>query len=250
MNERDGRVAGRTALVTGGAQGLGEAIARRLTGEGARVLIADRQDDAGRALADELEGAMYLTLDVTCEDDWEHAIHRTEADGGIDVLVNNAGIFDAGSITELPLVTYRRVIDVNQIGVFLGLKHAGRAMAARGSGSIVNISSTAGLRAGTPGLAAYCASKWAVRAMTKTAAVELAASGVRVNSVHPGATETPMMRESMGIVPEQLARVLESIPLGRVGEPRDVAQAVLFLASDESSYMTGAELAVDGGSIL
>jgi 3alpha(or 20beta)-hydroxysteroid dehydrogenase len=164
--------------------------------------------------------------------------------------VSNAGIFDAGAVTDMPVDTYRRVIEVNQVGVFLGLKHAGRAMTARGSGAIVNISSTAGLRAGTPGLIAYCASKWAVRAMTKTAAVELAGSGVRVNSVHPGATETPMMHESMGIVPEQLAAVVKGIPLGRVGEPRDVAQAVLFLVSDEARYMTGAELAVDGGSIL
>jgi 3alpha(or 20beta)-hydroxysteroid dehydrogenase len=254
MARRDsimGRVEDKIALVTGGARGMGEAIARRLHAEGAHVVVADLRVAEAEKIAGELEHASCHELDVTNESDWQRSVADVVAEHGrIDVLVNNAGVFGAGALSEMLLEEYRRVIDVNQVGVFLGMKSAARPMSEAGSGSIVNISSTAGLRAGSPGLIAYIASKWAVRAMTKAAAAELGPAGIRVNSVHPGPTDTPMLYESMGLVPEQLEAATSRIPLGRIGQPRDVANAVLFLASDEASYVNGIELAVDGGSIL
>jgi 3alpha(or 20beta)-hydroxysteroid dehydrogenase len=241
-----GRLDGKVALISGGARGQGAAEARLFVAEGAQVMVGDVLDAEGEVVAKDLgDAAAYRHLDVTAEDDWTAIVAETiERFGRIDVLVNNAGIFRLTLLATTSLEEYRQVIDINQVGVFLGMRSVVRAMAGQRSGSIVNISSVAGLR-GTAGSIAYTASKFAVRGMTKVAAMELASSGVRVNSIHPGIIDTPMFEEIAGLgVGEALT---SRIPIGRIAEADDVAKLALFLASDESGYCTGAEFVVDGG---
>jgi 3alpha(or 20beta)-hydroxysteroid dehydrogenase len=234
---------GKVAIISGAARGQGEAEARLFVAEGASVVIGDVLDD-GEAVAKDLgDAAVFTRLDVTDEDAWQQAVAlATERFGGVDVLVNNAGILGFNAIDKMPADEFRKVLDVNTTGTFLGMKSVVKAMSARGGGAIVNISSTAGLM-GQAFLAAYVASKWAVRGMTKAAAAELGRKGIRVNSVHPGGIDTPMIAGT-----DHSAPYYRRLPIPRVGSVDEVARVVLFLASDESSYMTGAELAVDGGA--
>ncbi|WP_350348954.1 glucose 1-dehydrogenase [Agromyces sp. G08B096] len=231
---------GRTAIVTGAARGLGEAYARALHAAGANVLIADVLDDEGAALAVELgDRARFRHLDVTDESAWADVVAKTlEEFGSVDVLVNNAGIANAAPIEHFTLAKWDAVIAVNLTGTFLGCRAVVPAMKAAGRGSIVNISSVEGLR-GSPSLHGYTASKFGVRGLTKSLAVELGPSGIRVNSVHPGLILTDMTTR---IDPDAL-----QIPLGRPALPEDVAGTVVFLASDASAYTTGGEFVVDGG---
>ena len=243
-----GRVEGKVVLISGGARGQGAAEARLCVDEGASVVLGDVLDDEGKAVAEELgAAARYVHLDVTQEADWDAAV-ATALDefGRLDGLVNNAGVFVILPMVMTSAEEYERVIRINQIGVFLGMKAVTPALAGQGSGSIVNISSVAGL-VGSQGTIAYTASKFAVRGMTKVAAMELAALGVRVNSVHPGIIDTPMYEVISQFGAEVEERVRESIPMGRLAEANEVGQVVLFLLSDESSYCTGSEFVVDGG---
>jgi 3alpha(or 20beta)-hydroxysteroid dehydrogenase len=239
---------GTTALVTGAARGIGEAIARRFAEEGATVLLTDADEIAVRKVADDIGGGAAAHVhDVTDEDAWEAvAGWALERDGHVDVLVNNAGIFLAAPLGEITLEEFRRVQEVNQVGVFLGMRTIAPSMVARGSGSIINLSSLAGLM-GSPLLTAYAASKWAVRGMTKSVAKELAASGVRVNSLHPGQIDTDMHARQRERTPELIDRLVAAIPMRRIGDPREIADAALFLASDESRFVTGSEIVIDGG---
>lgn len=244
-----GRLEGKTALVTGGARGQGEAEARLFAAEGARVVITDVLDADGEQVAAEVDTITYMHHDVTDEAQWERvAAEMIEDLGKIDVLVNNAGIYRNSPIGSTTLEEYRQVIEINQIGVFLGLKHVGPVMAAAGSGSIINISSIAGMRGGG-GSIAYTASKWAVRGMTKVAMSEFAPSGVRVNSIHPGLIETQMLQQLPVIEQGQGDQVMRRIPYGRFAQAEEVANLALFLASDESEYCNGTEFIIDGGMI-
>jgi 3alpha(or 20beta)-hydroxysteroid dehydrogenase len=235
-----GRVAGKVALITGAARGMGAAHARRFIAEGARVVLGDILDAEGAALAAELgSDARYIRLDVTKPDDWAAAVALCVADfGGLHILVNNAGIFGGAAIVDHPLDLWQRMIEINLTGVFLGIRAATSALVASGSGSIINISSVAGLR-GAPGGSAYVASKFGVRGLTKAVAAELAPFGVRCNSVHPGIIDTPMA--------EGLNTQGYDYPLGRMARSEEVTNLVLYLASDEASYSTGSEFIVDGG---
>jgi 3alpha(or 20beta)-hydroxysteroid dehydrogenase len=237
-----GRLSGKSALVTGAAGGQGAAAARRFVAEGADVTIADVADEAGKALADEL-GARYVHLDVSEEDDWAAALG---ACGPVTVLVNNAGVLHFSLLHETTLADYERVIRVNQIGTFLGMRAVVPGMLEAGGGSIINVSSVEGLAA-APLLTAYTASKFAIRGMTKVAALELAGRGVRVNSVHPGVVDTGLLPTALGGQPVDLAYVAKRVPMRRVGQAAEIAELVLFLASDESSYCTGSEFVADGG---
>lgn len=255
MNELTGRV----ALVTGGARGLGAAAAKALAAEGAKVVVSDVSDGGETAAA---IGGAYVKHDVTSEEDWVAAVaFAQEAFGGLDILVNNAGIFWMKPLAMETLESFRRMQQVNVEGVFLGLKHAIPAIAARGShwdggGSVINLSSVAGI-VGGPLTLAYNASKGAVRLMTKAAALECARNGhkVRVNSVHPGIIDTPMMSEAAEVMSKTTGEGGNAIrdrfasfhPLGRMGRDTDIANAVAFLASDKAAFMTGSELVVDGG---
>lgn len=241
-----GRLTGKVALITGAAGGQGAAAARRFTEEGARVVVADVNDEAGKEFAAEI-GAHYLHLDVSQEDEWMAGAEEVVATyGPPTVLVNNAGILHFSMLTDTALADYMRVIQVNQVGCFLGMRTVAPLMVEAGGGSIVNVSSVEGLAA-TPALTAYTASKFAVRGMTKVAALELARKGVRVNSVHPGAIETGLLPTALGGQPVDLTYVGKRVPMKRVGQPPEIAELVLFLASDESSYCTGAEFVADGG---
>lgn len=243
-----GRLAGKVALITGGARGQGAAEALRFTSEGATVVISDVLDADGELTAKEIgDTCTYVHHDVTKESDWSEVVTRlVEQHGHLDVLVNNAGIFPAGGVLDTSLADYERVIGVNQVGVFLGMQAGARVMVRQRSGSIVNISSIAGMQ-GSAGFIGYCASKWAVRGMTKAAAKELAPFGIRVNSVHPGIIDTPML-ETFDAINEGIREGLrQRIPLGRNASADEVANLVLYLASDESSYSSGAEFVVDGG---
>tara|TARA_B000000441_G_C21740423_1_gene353277 strand:+ start:645 stop:1385 length:741 start_codon:yes stop_codon:yes gene_type:complete len=234
-----------TAIITGGARGQGAAEARRFVDEGAFVLIADVLDSEGQALAKDLgDSAIFQHLDVTDEGNWAAVVDRlTDAGRTIDVLVNNAGILLFDRLTRSSREDFERVMDVNCTGVFLGMQAVASEMKKQQSGSIVNISSVAGLQ-GVGFQFSYSVSKWAVRGMTKSAAHELARDNIRVNSVHPGLIETAMLDQ----FPENLQPKVESfVPMGRSAEAAEVAELVLWLASNESSYCTGAEFVIDGG---
>ncbi len=242
-----GRLTDRVALITGGARGQGEAEARLFHREGARVVIADVLEKLGKALEQELgEGALFVRLDVSSEDDWREAVAATlERFGGLNILVNNAGILKLAPMLEMSLDDYMAVVHVNQVGCFLGMKTAGRAIINSGGGSIINTSSIGGLW-GIPGGAAYSASKFAVTGMTKTAAIELGSAGVRVNSIHPGIIDTDMVRDP-ALQDSNADAVGEALPVGRMGKPEDIAAMALFLASDESAFCTGSSFVADGG---
>jgi 3alpha(or 20beta)-hydroxysteroid dehydrogenase len=239
-----GRLAGKVALITGAARGQGEAEARLFVAEGARVVLGDVLDELGEKVASSLdEAARYVPLDVAQEEQWQRAVALAEAEfGRLDILINNAGIVgDLGPAERCTLESYRQTIDVNQIGPFLGMKTAIPALRRAGGGSIVNVCSVAGLH-GIPGLVAYCASKWALRGMTKAVAFEVGKDNIRVNALHPGAIETPMM--SPGMDRSMLTR---GQAIERVAQPEEMASVALFLASDESAFITGADLAADAG---
>ena len=244
-----GCVDGKVAIITGAARGQGAAAARLFVAEGGRVVIGDVLDDLGRELADSLgDAAVYQHLDVSREEDWQVALDvAVQAFGTVDVLVNNAGILRFAALSDMSLEEYMKVVNVNQVGTFLGMKTVAKTMTAAGRGSIVNISSVEGL-AGMPYLAAYTATKFAIRGMTKVAALELGPAGVRVNSVHPGMIVTDMVKDAAGGADVDLSPAAKRIPLRRMGESEDIAEVVVWLASDRSSYVTGAELAADGGA--
>ena len=240
-----GRLDGKVAIVTGAARGQGEAEARLFAAEGARVVLTDVLDDAGHAVADDIgDSARFVHHDVSREADWEAVMATATGDfGRLDVLVNNAAVHWVRAIEKETLEGFERILAVDLIGPFLGVRAAIAPMRAGGGGSIVNISSTAGL-AGLYGHGAYGAAKWGVRGLTKTAAVELGVHGIRVNSVHPGPIETDMLPpDRQGLGDLRFAH----LPIGRAGQPGEVAELVLFLASDASSYVSGGEFTVDGG---
>jgi 3alpha(or 20beta)-hydroxysteroid dehydrogenase len=243
-----GRLDGKVALITGGARGQGAAEARLFASEGAKVMIGDVLDADGELTAKDIgDGAAYRHHDVTNEDDWTAIVADTvEHFGKLDILVNNAGVFLVLPMAMTTLEAYERVIRINQTGTFLGMKAVTAPMVGANAGSIVNISSVAGIN-GSPGTIAYSASKWAVRGMTKVAALELAPFGVRVNSIHPGIVETPMLAELTQYGPAAMETVLKRIPTGKSMEAGEVAKLALFLASDDSAHCTGAEFVVDGG---
>ncbi|MDD5177646.1 MAG: glucose 1-dehydrogenase [Sterolibacterium sp.] len=236
-----GRVSGKVAIVTGAARGMGAAFARQLVEEGAKVMLTDVLDQEGEATAAVLgSNTRFLHHDVTKEEEWKRIVSKTEAAfGPVSVLVNNAGILAYCPIETLEEADYRRIIDANQVSVFLGMKSVLPSMRRAGGGSIINISSIAGL-IGVPNALGYTASKFAVRGMSKSAAIELAPHNIRVNSIHPGSIRTPMASgsESAGAA---------VTPAARIGEPDEVASVMLMLASDESLFSTGAEFVVDGG---
>jgi 3alpha(or 20beta)-hydroxysteroid dehydrogenase len=244
-----GRLDGRVALVSGAARGLGEAVARLFVEQGARVVLGDVLHDAGRKVAAELgAAARYSPLDVRSEPDWAAAVGvATRELGGLDVLVNNAAILEFKSILDTTPEDYRRIIEVNQLGCFLGMRAVAPTMIAQRRGSIVNISSSQGL-VGANHLAAYCSSKFAVTGMTKVAALEWGPHGIRVNSVHPAGIQTWMTSpEATRGLPRGAGGGSWRAPLKAACTPREVAQMVLFLASDEASHSTGSEFLCDGG---
>ena len=236
-----GRLDGKVCLITGAARGQGAEEARLFVREGGVVWMVDILDEPGEALAAEI-GAIYRHLDVTSESGWQAVVAEiADGTGNLQVLINNAGVFPLNRMVTTSAEEFHRTMDINALGVFLGMKSCAPALIQSGNGSIVNISSVAGMRASV-GSFAYGASKWAVRGMTKTAAVELARKGVRVNSIHPGVIKTPMVAD----VPN-VDKVAGRTPLGRAAEATEVANLALYLASDESSYSTGSEFIVDGG---
>lgn len=238
-----GKLDGKVALITGAARGQGEAEARLFVDEGARVVLGDVLDDAGEQVAGSLgSAAIYCHHDVSKRASWvDFTTAAVSAFGRIDVLVNNAGILRACGIADISVEEYMQVIEVNQIGPLLGMQAVLPAMIESGGGSIVNISSVVGLT-GAAGLVAYVSSKFALRGMTKTAAIEFAPHGIRVNSVHPGVVDTPMIAEHSA-EKDDYSHVL----LGRVGTATEISKLVAFLASDESSFSTGSEFTADGG---
>jgi 3alpha(or 20beta)-hydroxysteroid dehydrogenase len=246
-----GRLDGKVALITGGARGMGKSHVRHFVAEGARVVFGDVLDDRGAYVAAKLgeQSCRYLHHDVTSEDDWAAAVAlAVEAFGRLDVLVNNAGVLTFASIADMPLAEFRRVLDVNAVGCWLGMKAVIEPMKQAGGGSIVNISSIEGFT-GAAGLSAYSASKFAVRGMTKVAAREFGAFGIRVNSVHPGGVLTRMIVESAGTrdAREDGEAFIRATPLARFAEPIEISRLVAYLASDESSFSTGSEFVADGG---
>jgi 3(or 17)beta-hydroxysteroid dehydrogenase len=247
------RLKDKTALITGGASGIGAATARMMIREGARVVIADLQEEAGQKLVSELGSeASFVKIDVSNERDWESAMAEVEEKlGPLDVLVNAAGISVPSPIDEATFEHWKQTMAVNGDGVFLGCRAGVASMRKSGGGSIVNISSTLGLRGGAP-FPAYSASKGAVRMLTKSVAIRCAEEGwnIRCNSVHPGATETPMVEPYVQMASSRekgLAMLGAAHPMGRVGQPEEVANVIVFLASDEASFVTGVEIPVDGG---
>ena len=245
------RLEGKVALISGGARGMGAAEARMFASEGASVVIGDVLEDEGRRVAAEIGEAggqaLFVTLDVTSESQWRDAIDAAVSSfGRLDVLVNNAGIGGGGNVEETTEADWDRTMDINAKGVFLGTKTAIPAMRRSGGGSIINISSQLGIVGTDNSSPQYQASKGAVRLLTKSTAIQYAREGIRANSVHPGPIVTPMT-EAGRADQDRYDLTVSRIPLGRYGEPEDVAYGVLFLASDESSFMTGSELVIDGG---
>ena len=244
------RLEGKVALISGGARGQGAVEARMFANEGAKVVVADILDDLGRQVEAEIAEAggeaTYVHLDVTSEAEWEEAVRvAVEGYGKLDILVNNAGILIRAGVEDTTEEDWDRVMDINAKGVFLGTKAAIPAMRDAGGGSIINISSVAGLQ-GSPQSAAYSSTKGAVRLLTKSTAIQYAKENIRCNSVHPGIIYTDMTSDSLD-TEEGQRNWMHRVPLRRLGQSEDVANGVLFLASDESSYMTGSELVIDGG---
>jgi 3alpha(or 20beta)-hydroxysteroid dehydrogenase len=237
-----GRLAGKVALVSGGARGMGASHARALVAEGAKVLFGDILDHEGELVAKEIgDSARYIHLDVTQAEHWERAVAIALTEfGGVDILVNNAGILNIGTVEDYEISEWHRILDINVTGVFLGIRAVVKPMKAAGRGSIINISSIEGM-AGTVASHGYTASKFAVRGLTKSTALELGPCGIRVNSIHPGLIKTPMTEW----IPEDIFQTA----LGRAAEPQEVSNLVVYLASDESSYSTGSEFVVDGGCV-
>lgn len=238
---------GKVALITGAARGQGAAEARLFAQRGAKVMLCDILDSEGQAVAAEIgANAAYLHLDVTSEASWQAAVKAAVGKfGKLNVLVNNAGIVKVTDLADCPLDEYMQVIQVNQVGVFLGMKTVVPAMKQAGGGSIVNISSIDGL-IGMTGGTAYCASKFAVRGMTKVAALELGKHGIRVNSIHPGGILTPMITGA-GLDAQTAGEIFGRVPLQRIGQPEEIATLAAYLASDDASYSTGSEFIADGG---
>ena len=238
------RLNNKVAIITGAAQGMGEAHARRFVAEGAKVVITDLNEEKGQALAAELgENAIFVKQNVASEEDWATVLATAEEKfGPVNILVNNAGISVNKFMLDFSVEEYRRIVEINQVSVFIGMKTVAPSMAKAGGGSIVNISSINGLVGGAIG---YTDTKFAVRGMTKAAALNLSAMGIRVNSVHPGVIATPMIMQEDA--KEAIEEFSKFIPLKRVAQPEEVSNLVLYLASDESSYSTGGEFVVDGG---
>ena len=239
-----GKLDGKVAIITGGAAGMGEAHVRLFIEEGAKVVLTDINEEKGQAIAEELgETAHFIKHDVTNEEGWKQVVAETEEQfGPVDILVNNAGISPVLSVEHSSLDDYMKVVTINQVSVFLGTKYVVPSMKKTENGSIVNISSINGLVGGAFG---YTDTKFAVRGMTKAAAKELAQYNIRVNSVHPGVINTPMVQESDAF--DQIQAMVGMVPLKRMAEPSEVSKLVLFLASNDSSYSTGAEFVTDGG---
>ena len=246
------RLEGKVALISGGARGQGAVEARMFAEEGASVVIGDILDEQGRRTEAELQelgyNVIYVHLDVTSESDWESAIQAAVgAYGKLDILLNNAGILIRKNIEETTEEDWDRIFSINAKGVFLGTKAAIPAMRENGGGSIINISSTAGLVGSPNGSASYTATKGAVRLFTKSTAIQHAREGIRCNSIHPGPIETDMIADTLND-PANLALRMQRLPLGRVGKPSEIAYGAIYLASDESSFVTGSELVIDGGT--
>jgi 3alpha(or 20beta)-hydroxysteroid dehydrogenase len=243
------RFENQTVIVTGGARGMGASHTRGFVAEGANVVIANRMEDEGRTLANELgDQAIFSHLDVTSDRDWAATVAAAEdAFGPVSVLVNNAGIVQFGLIADPEPAQWGRVIDINLTGTFLGIRAVVPSMRKAGGGAIVNISSTGGMR-GDFGLGAYVASKWGVRGLTKTAALELARDNIRVNSIHPGAIRTTMAAEPDAAA--LIAATVRGLAMPRIAEPEEITRLVLFVASDEASFSTGSEFIADGGMLL
>ncbi|WP_304168398.1 glucose 1-dehydrogenase [Phenylobacterium aquaticum] len=247
-----GRVAGKVALITGAASGIGAESARRLAREGASLVLTDMAAEAGAALAAEIGSqALFIAHDVTDEAGWAAVVQTARGRfGRIDVLINSAGVAsEGGPLLEISFESWRRILSINLDGTFLGMRAVAPAMVETGGGSIINLSSILG-KVGLPGAPAYCASKGGVLMLTKSSALELAPLGVRVNSVHPGFIDTPMVAGALHAAEngnEMRDMLISRHALGRLGLPREIADGIVFLASDESSFMTGAELVIDGG---
>ncbi len=241
------RLEGRVAIVSGAARGMGAAEARQFAAEGASVVLGDVLDEDGVKVASEIgAAAVYTPLDVTREEDWKAAVELAQNRfGHLDTIVNNAGILRLGLLEQTPLEEYELVVRVNQVGCFLGMKTVIPALREAGGGSIVNISSVAGMN-GIAGAVSYTASKYAVRGMTKVAALEVGKDGIRVNSVHPGGVDTPMIAREGGSAGDDDSAGLPN-PIPRIARPEEVAELVTWLASDASSYCTGSEFVIDGG---
>ncbi|MDC1295884.1 glucose 1-dehydrogenase, partial [Myxococcota bacterium] len=241
------RLEKKVALVTGGARGLGAAAVRMMIKEGARVVFGDVLDAEGEALQEELgDSAVFVHMDVTEQSDWNTAIERAEAFGPLNVLVNNAAVVHMAALSETTDEDYMRVFKINQFGTFIGIRSVIEPMKRAGSGSIINVSSIDGLHSAA-GLSAYSSTKWAVRGLTKNAAIELGQYGIRVNSVHPGGMYTAMGGSEFASVEDLNESTYSRFPIPRVGMPEEVAQLILFLATDEASYSTGSEFVADGG---
>lgn len=243
-----GRLAGKVALISGGASGIGAAHVRVFVAEGAKVVAGDIQEEMGRAVVEEVNKhggtAKFVHLDVTKEQDWLNAVYTAASDfGKLTTLINNAGIYWPQGIEAETMEGWNKMIAVNQTGVWLGMKTTIPAMRNAGGGAIVNISSLYGL-IGSPSSIAYHATKGAVRIMSKAAALEYARQGIRVNSIHPGQIETPILA---GLTPEQNEQIKAATPLGRMGKPEEIAFGSLYLCSDEAAFTTGIELVIDGG---
>ncbi|MEK9877512.1 MAG: glucose 1-dehydrogenase [Betaproteobacteria bacterium] len=246
MNDSDGaRLTGKVAIITGGARGQGEAEARLFASHGAQVVVTDVLAEQGQAVAESLgDQAIFVQHDVSSEEGWadviDHTLHRF---GRVDVLINNAAISKPLKLEDTTTATYRQIIDINQVGVFLGMRAVLQPMKQAGGGVIINVASVAGLQ-GTSTLFAYTASKWAVRGMSKSAALELARYNIRVNVINPGVIDTPINHDN----PDKMNQVLvQTTPLRRMGDPIEIAEAALFIASDAARFATGADFTIDGG---